>query len=49
MRRIRSTRAGILLDAILGLGVILLGAFALDRLGITLPQLLTHLHHFIAG
>jgi hypothetical protein len=48
MRRIsvRSSRGGLLLDAILGLAVILIGAYALDRLGITFGDLLNGVRQF---
>lgn len=38
--RLRSDRAGVLLDAVLVLGLVLLGAFALDRLGISFGEIL---------
>jgi hypothetical protein len=36
----RNRRAGVLLDAVLGLGAVLLGAFALDTLGISWTEIL---------
>jgi hypothetical protein len=43
MRRIgrrRSTRGGVLLDAVLAVSLIILGAFLLDLVGVTLSSLL---------
>jgi hypothetical protein len=49
MRRIHSNRGGVLLDAVVALGLFVLAAFALNRVGITLPVLLTGVHHFLHG
>jgi hypothetical protein len=49
MRSIRSLRGGVLLDAVLALGLGMIAAFALDRLGVTLPILLTGVRHFLHG
>ncbi|MCI4365990.1 MAG: hypothetical protein L3K10_08070 [Thermoplasmata archaeon] len=49
VRHIRSERGGVLLDGVLALGLFLLFAYALDRVGITLPQLLAGAHRFIGG
>ncbi|HTP53391.1 MAG TPA: hypothetical protein VML94_00265 [Thermoplasmata archaeon] len=40
MRRIRSVRGGVLLDAVVSLGVVLVGAFALYHFGLTFSQIL---------
>ncbi|MGA8274750.1 MAG: hypothetical protein WB789_05745 [Thermoplasmata archaeon] len=49
MRRIRSTRGGVLLDAVVALGLFVITAFALNRLGVTFPILLSGVHHFLHG
>lgn len=49
MRRIRSTRGGVLLDAVVALGLFVLTAFALNRIGVTLPVLLAGVRHFLHG
>lgn len=36
----RSRRGGVLLDAILGFGIVVLGAFALDSFGLNLHEIL---------
>ncbi len=49
MRRIfraRSSRGGVLLDAVLALGLILLAAFALERVGISFGEILHSAFHF---
>ncbi len=38
--RLRSVRGGVLLDAVLVLGLVLLAAFALDRLGLSFGEIL---------
>ena len=40
MRSIRSQKAGVLLDAVLALGLVLIGAYALAHVGITFSQVL---------
>lgn len=43
MRRIfraRSSRGGVLIDAVLALGLLLLAAFALERIGISFEEIL---------
>jgi hypothetical protein len=49
MRRIRSQRGGVLLDAVLALGLLLVSAYALNRIGISFPELLAGAHRFFAG
>jgi len=49
MRRIRSIRGGVLLDAVVALGLFVITAFALVRIGVTLPDLLTGVRHFLHG
>jgi hypothetical protein len=49
MRSIRSVRGGVVLDVVVALGLIVLSGFALDRLGITLPQILSGFRHFLHG
>jgi len=39
VRRMRGARGGALLDAIVGLGVVLVGAFALYHLGLTFTEI----------
>jgi hypothetical protein len=40
MRPLRSIRGGILLDAVLAIGVVLLGAFVLAHFGVTFSQVI---------
>ncbi len=47
MRGIRSVRGGVLLDGVLVVVFLGLTAFALDRLGITLPMLLQGIRQFV--
>ncbi len=49
MRSIRSSRGGVLLDAVVALGLLMIAAFTLNRLGVTLPILLTGVRHFLHG
>jgi hypothetical protein len=49
MRTIHSTRGGIALDIIVALGLVLLVGFALDRVGVSLPELLSGFRHFVRG
>jgi hypothetical protein len=49
MRRIRlgrNRRAGVLLDAVVGFGLVLLGAFALDALGLSFREIVGGAAHF---
>ena len=45
-QRVRSQRGGVLLDLVLVVALVLLGALALDLLGITLSDLLNGAGHF---
>jgi hypothetical protein len=45
-RRRLNRRGGLLLDAVLSLGLVLLGAYALDSLGISFAHLLHGALHF---
>lgn len=45
--RIRSVRGGVLLDGAVVLVFLALTAFALDRVGVTLPVLLQGIRHFL--
>jgi hypothetical protein len=40
VRRLRSHRGGVLLDGVLALGVVLVGAFALSHFGLTFSEIL---------
>ena len=40
VRRIRNRRGGVLLDGVLSVGVVLVGAFLLESVGITFADLL---------
>ncbi|MGI0129674.1 MAG: hypothetical protein ACREDE_01390 [Thermoplasmata archaeon] len=40
IRRIRNRRAGVLLDAVLSLGIVLVAAFVLESMGVTFVQVL---------
>jgi hypothetical protein len=44
----RSARGGVLLDLVVAAALLLLGAFALDRLGISFAELLVGARHFFA-
>jgi hypothetical protein len=39
-RRLRSSRGGVLLDGVLALGVVLVGAFAFAHFGLTFSEIL---------
>ncbi|HTS33085.1 MAG TPA: hypothetical protein VMI55_04005 [Thermoplasmata archaeon] len=45
--RIRSQRGGVLLDGVVVLVFLALTAFALDRVGVTLPTLLQGIRQFL--
>jgi hypothetical protein len=45
--RIRSRRAGILLDGVLAIAILVVGAYALDRLGITFSMILHGARQFL--
>ncbi len=47
--RLRSVRGGVLLDGVVVLVFLALTAFALDRVGITLPILLHGIHQFLGS
>jgi hypothetical protein len=47
-RGLRSQRGGVLLDGVLGLSLILLGAFALDRLGLHFGEILNGARQFFS-
>jgi len=49
MRSMRSVRGGVVLDVVVAVGLILLTGFALERLGVSLPQLLSGFRHFLHG
>jgi len=49
MRSMRSVRGGVVLDVVVAIGLILLTGFALERLGVSLPQLLSGFRHFLHG
>jgi|HubBroStandDraft_5_1064220.scaffolds.fasta_scaffold2275293_1 hypothetical protein len=49
MRSMRSVRGGVVLDVVVAAGLILLTGFALERIGVTLPQLLAGFRHFVRG
>jgi hypothetical protein len=49
MSRMRSIRGGVLLDGVVALGLFVLAAYALYRVGITLPMLIGGVRHFIQG
>jgi hypothetical protein len=49
MRSIRSVRGGVALDVVLAIGLVLLAGFALNRIGVTLPEVLTGFRHFVHG
>lgn len=40
VRRFRARRGGVLLDAVVALGVVLVGAYALAHLGLTFEEIL---------
>lgn len=48
-RRLSSRRGGLLLDAVLSVGVVLVGAYLLAAAGITLPILLEGFRHFVGA
>ena len=47
-RNLRSPRGGALLDGIVALSLVLLGAFALDRLGLTFGEILAGARQFFS-
>ncbi|MFZ1024496.1 MAG: hypothetical protein WAN87_10230 [Thermoplasmata archaeon] len=47
--RIHSRRGGVLLDAVIAMGMILLMAYALDRLGISFADILQGAAHFFGS
>jgi hypothetical protein len=47
--RIQSRRGGVLLDAVIAMGMILLMAYALDRLGISFAEILQGAAHFFGS
>ncbi len=47
--RLRTVRAGVLLDAVLVLGLVLFGAFALDRLGVNFVEILHGARQFFSS
>ncbi len=44
--RFHSRRGGVVLDLVVGAGLVLIAAYTLDRLGFTLVDLLTGARHF---
>ena len=44
--RIRSPRGGLLLDGVLVLAIVLIGAYALNRLGVSFSELVQGAQHF---
>jgi hypothetical protein len=47
-RSLHSPRGGALLDGIVGLSLVLLGAFALDRMGLTFGEILSGARQFFS-
>lgn len=45
-RSFRNSRAGALLDGIVGLSIVVLGAYALDRLGLSFVEIVHGASHF---
>jgi hypothetical protein len=45
-RRFRGTRGGVLLDGVLALGIVLVGAFALAHVGLTFREVLSGAEQF---
>jgi hypothetical protein len=45
--RIRSGRGGVILDVVVALGLLVLAAFALSHIGITLPDLIHGVQRFL--
>ncbi len=48
MRRFRSERGGVLLDAVLAVGIILLAAYGLAHVGLTFSQVLHGARYFFS-
>ncbi len=46
MRRFRSQRAGVLLDAVLAVGIVVIAAYGLAHFGITFSQVLHGARYF---
>jgi hypothetical protein len=47
--RIHSRRGGVLLDAVIAMGLILFMAYALDRIGISFAEILQGAAHFFGS